>query len=254
MKIHKEIWYNYWMPPYQSEEPNFYDPNDFKWAEEIKALTAEVKIEILKILNDRGGDLIPYYSEAVSTDKNKWVTLAFKTWGIDVKENLLKAPTISQFLQRHPYIVSASMNLLKPHSTLNRHQGDTNAIFRCHLGISVEASLPELGFEVEGEKRSWQEGDLLIFIDAKEHAAWNNSNSNRLIFLFDVIREEFLPDQKKICINVRAFLLLQWIGGKFKYFLKLPKWLHRIVHWKIKVLLYIIHPYQKKKGVIIKHT
>lgn len=242
------------MPPYKSDEPNYFDPKDFDWAQDIISKTPLLKMEITKILEERKGSLIPYYSDAVGTDGDQWSTLGFKTWGIDVKQNLLKAPTITEILNKYPSIVSASMNLLKPNSSINAHQGDTNAIFRCHLGIDVTAGLPDLGFEVEGEKKEWKEGDILIFIDAKKHTAWNYSSTNRLIFLFDIIREGYEEQKKSICINVRAFLLLQWIGNKIKWFLKLPKWFHRITHTSIKVLLYLLYPYQKKKGVIIKHT
>ncbi len=242
------------MPKYKSSEPNFFNPNDYEWAKDVMNTTEDLKTDLLKILEERKGSLIPYYSKSVVSEDTQWTTLAFKTWGIDVKDNIQKAPSVKKLLDKYPFMVSASMNLLKAGARLEKHQGDTNAIFRCHLGISIEATLPELGFQVEGEKRAWENGKLLIFTDAKEHSAWNDSNSDRLIFLFDIIRSPHIKKQKSICINVRSFLLLQWIGSKIKGFLKWPKWVHRIIFFKVKCLLWIIYPYQRKKGVIIKHT
>ncbi len=242
------------MPKYKSTEPNFFNPKDFVWAKDIMEQSENLKCDLLKILEERKGALIPYYSKAVVSENTEWTTLAFKTWGIDVKENIQKAPSVKKMLDKYPFMVSASMNLLKAGAKLEKHQGDTNAIFRCHLGIQINASLPALGFQVEDEQRSWENGKLLIFTDAKEHTAWNNSNTDRLIFLFDIIREPFLEKQKSICLNVRSFLLLQWIGSKIKGFLKWPKWIHRIIFYGVKCLLWIIYPYQQKKGVILKHS
>jgi aspartyl/asparaginyl beta-hydroxylase (cupin superfamily) len=242
------------MPKYKSSEPNFFNPKDYDWAKDIIVNSKEIKQDLLKILEERKGSLIPYYSKAVVSEDTEWTTLAFKTWGIEVKDNINKSETIRKLIDKYPFMVSASMNLLKAGAKLEKHQGDANAIFRCHLGISIEATLPELGFEVENERRPWEEGELLIFTDAKEHSAWNNSQTDRLIFLFDIIREPYRNSQKKICLNVRSFLLLQWIGNKIKGFLKWPKWIHRIIHFKLKVILWILYPYQLRKGVIIKHT
>ncbi|CAG5079128.1 hypothetical protein CRYO30217_00865 [Parvicella tangerina] len=241
------------MPPYSGDEPNYFDENEYDWARDIAAQKEQIKKELLAILKERDGKLIPYYSDAVSTDGSQWATLGFKTWGIDVPFNLNKAPSIKNILDKYPQILSASFNILKAGADLSRHSGDTNAIFRCHLGIDIPGELPEIGFEVNGEQKSWKEGEILIFLDAKEHLGWNHTNGDRLIFLFDVLREEFLEHEFEICINVRSFLLLQWLGGKIKGFLSAPKFIHRIVFWCFKFILILIHPYQSKRGVIIKH-
>lgn len=242
------------MPPYQSDEPNYFDASQFDWAKEIAANKEQIQKELLSILDARGGKLIPYYSEAVSTDGDQWATLAFKTWGIDVPQNLESAPTVKKLLNEYPNILSASFNILKSGADLAKHSGDTNAIFRCHLGLSIPGDLPDIGFEVNGEQKAWKEGEILIFLDAKEHLGWNHTDGDRLIFLFDVLRDEYSNNAYEVSINVRSFLLLQWLGGKVKGFTNAPKFIHRIVFWLFKYLLIIVHPYQKKKGVIIKHT
>lgn len=242
------------MPPYTSTEPNYFDAADFSWSKDVIELKAQIQQELLEILEDRKGELIPYYSQAVSTDGSQWATLGFKTWGIDVPQNLDKAPTIKKLLKKYPNILSASFNILKAGANLAKHSGDTNAIYRCHLGLQIPGQLPEIGFEVNGEQKSWKEGEILIFLDAKEHLGWNHTKDDRLIFLFDVLRDEFASNDFEVCINVRSFLLLQWIGGKFNRFMKVPKLIHRLVFWLIKFVLIIIYPYQSKRGVIIKHT
>lgn len=242
------------MPPFKGSEPNYFEQEDYYWAQEILGQKDRIKKELLEILEERNGKLIPYYSDAVSTDGSQWATLGFKTWGINVPENLEKAPTVKHLLEKHPNILSASFNILKAGANLTKHSGDTNAIFRCHLGLSIPGKLPEIGFEVNGEQKSWKEGEILIFLDAKEHSGWNHTEGDRLIFLFDVIRDEYTSDKFEICMNVRSFLLLQWLANKVKALHKAPKLFHRVLHWCIKFVLILVHPYQKRKGVIISHT
>ncbi len=252
--MNKKPWYNYWNPPYKSDEPNYFDAAQFDWAQKVKSRYPEIKKELLQLINNRKGKLRPYYSKAVSTNIDEWQTLAFKTWGIEVPDNLKQCPSIKCLLDEIPQMVSASVNMLMPHSSLPRHQGDSNSFYRCHLGISIPDSLPDLGFEVEGEKKAWEEGEILIFLDAKNHSAWNHTNKPRIIFVFDIIKDEYIPQQKDVCFNVRAFLLLQWIDGKIKGFSKWPKGIHRLIFHMLKIFLKLIYPYQKRKGVILKHS
>ena len=98
----KDIWYNYWMPDYITDEPNYYDSNEFDWAKAVIEKKDAIKNGLLAILEERGGQLIPYYSDAVSTDGNQWATLGFKTWGINVPENLAKAPTCLLYTSPSP--------------------------------------------------------------------------------------------------------------------------------------------------------
>ena len=250
----KKPWYNYWNPPYKSDEPNYFPSENFAWAQTVKKYYPQIKKELLDLINERNGQLFPYYSKAVNTNAEDWQTLAFKTWGIDVPDNLNKCPSVKKLLNEIPQMVSASVNMLMPNSELALHQGDSDSFYRCHLGISIPATYPDMAFEVEGEPKSWEEGEILIFLDAKNHRAWNKANKIKIIFVFDIIKDEYLVQKEEICFNVRAFLLLQWIDSKFKGFDKLPKWIHRCVFVVIKQFLRLIYPYQRKKGVILNHS
>ena len=46
------------------------------------------------------------------------------------------------------------------------------------------------------EVRDWEEGKLLIFDDTIEHEAWNDSNEDRILLIFDIWRPE-LSDQEQ---------------------------------------------------------
>lgn len=248
------IWYNYWNPPYQSDLPAFFEPNQFEWAKYLKEHASELKSEVLKVIDERDGQLKGYFSESVNSNDQQWHTLALKTWNIKVKKNLEEVPFISKWMDKHPEVVSASINILNPGAKIDKHQGDTNAIYRCHFGIEIPDGLPKLGFNVKGESRPWTEGDSLIFLDANEHYAWNDSGGRRVLFLYDVVRPEFIQQKNKVCINVRAFLLLQYSAEKWKWLKRGSKRLHRFFFWCMRVTLYVAYPIQKRTGVFIKHS
>ena len=57
----------------------------------------------------------------------------------------------------------------------------------CHLPLIVP---PGCGFRVGNETREWEEGKLLIFDDTIEHEAWNESDQDRVVLIFDIWRPE----------------------------------------------------------------
>ncbi len=235
-------------------EPNYFSPSDYEWATYIEQQWPQISQELWALVRSRNEQLIPYFKKEADDNTQSWQTLSFRTWGIDIKSTLSQCPAVADLFARFPQLVSASINLLKAGSKINAHQGDTNGIFRCHVGLQIPASLPDCGFEVGGEKRSWQEGKMLIFCDANYHWAWNYSPKDRLIFLFDVIRDEFMPQKKQICLTVRAFLLSQLLRQRFSLLQKIsPTLLLSISMPLLKTILWILYPIQQKKGVLLKH-
>jgi aspartyl/asparaginyl beta-hydroxylase (cupin superfamily) len=50
---------------------------------------------------------------------------------------------------------------------------------------------PQCGeLRVGNDRRSWREGELLVFDDTMEHEAWNESREERVVLLFDIWRPE----------------------------------------------------------------
>jgi len=76
---------------------------------------------------------------------------------------------------------------LRPKTKIPPHNGYVNTRFICHLPLIV----PEgCGFRVGNDIRQWEEGKAWLFDDTIEHEAWNNSDENRYILLFEVWRPE----------------------------------------------------------------
>jgi ornithine lipid ester-linked acyl 2-hydroxylase len=146
-----------------------------------------------------------------------------------------------------------AVSKLEANTKINPHRGDTDAIIRCHMGIKVPEKLPECGFRVNNTEKSWEELKTFGFIDANEHEAWNNTSSERIILLFDVIRPEFRSKKLQISIRVRAFLLTQVLLFKIPFLLKAPKKSLLPLYYCIWMLLWCLYPLQKKYGVFRKH-
>ncbi len=213
----KKIWFSLYdfSFDYKSEEKPYIEPYNFDWAKELSANTDKIKDELNQYL--QAHDLQSYFNSSMVTRKNSWRTIALKTWCVQLFKNQKRFPFTTSLINKYPQIVSASFNLLEPNSKIIPHCGDTNAIYRCHLGLEIPAGLPDCGLKVKNESRDWKNGKWLIFMDAYMHEAWNDTNKERYIFLIDVMREEFVPRKKFICATVLTSLFLQKRAQKFKY-------------------------------------
>lgn len=202
-------WYSFLdRSDYKGSEPYFFDTAQFAWAKNVEANWTTIRSELDKLLAT-DATMNPYFDPNLVTKAQSWKTIAFGAWGVWFGQNCRKVPKTIALLQKIPGCVSASFNLLDPHSSIKPHNGDTNAIVRCHLGLHIPAGLPQVGFRVGNEERAWENGKLLIFCDAHRHTAWNESDQKRYILLFDVVRPEYIQQKKRVCSRVLASLFLQ---------------------------------------------
>jgi len=207
---------------YQGPEPAFFDPANYKFSKIITSNYKVIEKELFNYLKSH--ELEGYFNESMVEKKNSWKTISLKTWNVELYENHFFFPETLKIIQSVPGLVSASFNLLESQGRIKPHCGDTNGIFRCHLGLGIPATLPECGFRVKDEWRNWENGELLIFVDANNHEAINLSNKNRFIFLFDVIREDYLQKENLICSTVITSLFLQKWSQSIPVLMKAPLW------------------------------
>ncbi|MBC7862731.1 MAG: aspartyl/asparaginyl beta-hydroxylase domain-containing protein [Bacteroidia bacterium] len=212
----KTLWFSiYDRDAYKGDEPTFYNEKDFAWAEKLKPHLAEIRTELEEHLKKAG--LITYFNSAMTEKAGVWKTISMKWWGLEVYKHQNYFKRTTELINQIPGIVSASFNMLDADAVIKPHNGDTNGIYRCHFGLVVPGTLPECGFRVETEKRSWHEGEWLIFVDALNHEAWNKTNKPRYIMVVDVIRPEFQNRKSTICSTVLTSLFMQKLGERFKF-------------------------------------
>lgn len=202
---------------YKGNENAFIEAENFNWAKELSFNTEKIVHELRKYI--KSNNLPSYFNTSMVSKKNSWKTISLKTWGIEHFKNQKEFPLTTSIISKYSQIVSVSFSLLEPASNILPHCGDTNAIYRCHLGLDIPGKLPDCGFKVKNEERSWENGKWLFFMDAYNHEAWNYTNKERYILIVDVLRDEFLNEKPYVCSTVLTSLYLQRRAERYNFLL-----------------------------------
>jgi len=206
--------------PFHGHEPSYFDPADFPWVAEVELKWEVIRDELKALLEADQASLTPYANTAMTTQPGRWKTFGMMFWLNRFSGPSKKCPRTMQILSRVPGLAAVSFNLLEPNSSIKPHRGDTNAIIRCHMGLDVPDTAPRCAFRVGGEVRSWENGKFLLFCDAHEHTAWNNTDRDRYILVIDIFRTQFHARRKAIASRVLASITLALI-------LQRGEWLRR---------------------------
>jgi aspartyl/asparaginyl beta-hydroxylase (cupin superfamily) len=127
------------------------------------------------------------------TDNPDWSTLYLWENGEPVTDHIARCPRTFDAIRQLPLCDIAPraptimFSLLRAGARIPAHTGIINARLICHLPLVVP---PGCGFRVGNEMREWEVGKLLIFDDTIEHEAWNESDEDRVVLIFDIWRPE----------------------------------------------------------------
>lgn len=202
------LWYSVDGKPFAGSEPFFFDPADHPWVAEVESQWEVIRDELSEFIRTNDHRLEPYIEADMVSRPKKWRTIGLRFWGREASQNAALFPETRRIVSCIPGLSAISFNLLEANSTIKPHQGDTNAIMRCHLGLIVPASAPRCGFRVGKEVRSWEEGRFFLFCDAHEHTAWNNTDDSRYVMVVDVFRSEYRARMRQVCDRVLASIHL----------------------------------------------
>ncbi len=84
---------------------------------------------------------------------------------------------------------------LEARTRIPPHTGITNVRLTVHLPLIVP---PGCAFRVGGEIREWRTGNAWVFDDSIEHEAWNDSDAERAILIFDVWNPQLTPLERDL--------------------------------------------------------
>lgn len=196
-------------PVFRGDEPLFFDTTQLPWVAGLESQWTVIRDELVALMHEHQTDFVPYADHAMATTPRRWKSFLLMYWTLAARANCAKCPRTMDILKRIPHLTSCGFSLLEPGTTIKPHQGDTNAVYRCHLPLIVPAGAPQCAFRVGHETRSWEEGRLLVFCDAYTHTAWNNTDQVRGVLLFDVMRPEYASRTTSICSRVLAKIYLQ---------------------------------------------
>ena len=188
---------------------DFADNAAGEWRAEIEQLTDTILFEASSLLSEPAS-FLPYVQQTSARPQGDvhgllenpdWSTCYLTDRGQPIAARVARAPITFQTLatkvplcrigSRAPSIM---FSLLRAHAKIPPHTGMINTRYVCHLPLIVPRGC---GFRVGEETREWRVGELMVFDDSVEHEAWNNSNQDRLVLIFDVWRPELSESERE---------------------------------------------------------
>jgi aspartyl/asparaginyl beta-hydroxylase (cupin superfamily) len=168
-----------------------FDPAIFPWIETFEANWQSIRAELDVVLQDR--DSLPSFHD-ISPDQKRiskgdnWKTFIFYALGHRVDSNCERCPETARLLENCPDLQNAWFSILKPGYRIPPHKGPTNGIVRIHLGLIIPEQRDQCWIRVDDHILHWDEGKCIVFDDSFEHEVQNNTDQQRVVLFFDVLR------------------------------------------------------------------
>ncbi|MDF2451645.1 MAG: hypothetical protein K0S26_1149 [Bacteroidota bacterium] len=212
---------------YKGPEPFFFNVADKPWVALLEKNYSVIQNELHQVIQTQNKDIIPYYNQTLASAPASWTIFPLIMWGRRNQKNCAQVKETMKIIDQINGVTTCSFSILKPHTKIKPHFGDTNVMYRCHLTLKSSGTKEEIGMRVGNEIRTWETGKLFSFCDAFNHEVWNNTDQERWVLIIDVLREEFERDKKQICKNVNATMWWQLKFQKRYLIGHLPNWLRR---------------------------
>lgn len=191
----------------------FYERSEFAWLPAFEAAAPEIRAELLALMREDAPSFMPYVEAMPGRprpanpllDDRSWSAAYLWRGGALVAENAARCPTTVAALEHAPIprisgrSPMALFSMLRPHTRIQPHHGMLNTRLICHLPLLVPA---DCALRVGSETRAWREGETVIFDDSIEHEAWNESDSIRVVLLFEVWRPELTEEERAALTDI----------------------------------------------------
>jgi aspartyl/asparaginyl beta-hydroxylase (cupin superfamily) len=194
----------------------FYEREEFDWVESLEAATDALRSELETVMEDTSR-FSPYLQSddsnlrAIGTDlvdSDDWGAHHIWKHGERNTETGSLHPTAFKMLESVPQpdipgeSPIALFSRLRSHTRIPAHTGTMNTRLICHLPLIAAENRGAV--RVGNETRPWVEGELLIFDDSILHEAWNDSDSDSVVLLFDIWRPELGEEERAFVRSVLA--------------------------------------------------
>lgn len=201
----------------------FFEREDFAWAPAVEACTDVIRGELEQVLAQDSTGFIPYVQTRAGEPVGQFAALdrnpdwsAYFLWhhGKRVEEHMARCPATMAMLEGVPQVEvlnrapAAFFSALKPRTRIPPHNGATNCRLTVHLPLVIP---PDCAIRVGNHVRQWTPGELLIFDDTIEHAAWNDSDQLRVVLIFDVWHP-MLTDAERVLVKHTLEGIMAWYG------------------------------------------
>lgn len=223
-----KLWFSlFHKRPYFGNEPNYPNVYEINGISELEKNYEIILLELDSYL--KSNVLETQFNTTMVSKPNSWKVRSLRVWGVEMYEIQRRFPETMSLFSNIEGVVNIGFNLLEPGAKILSHHGDTNSIIRCHLGLIIPEENNSCAIKVNNEIKNWKLGKVIGFTDAYEHSAWNNTDKQRIILLFDILIPYFATSKNKICGIVLASFYLQRLGNIFPKLYKLnPIWIYPI--------------------------
>jgi aspartyl/asparaginyl beta-hydroxylase (cupin superfamily) len=195
---------NFYYP--QLPQQPFFERGDFAWVAKLEAAVPAIRAELEAMLADETG-LVPYVAadpdrpakRHALLDDPRWSAFHLYRGGVPVPENAARAQATMAALAEAPlpFIQGrapiAMFSVLRAGTHIPAHNGMLNTRLICHLPIIAPQGCR---LRVGNETRTVEAGRAMIFDDSIEHEAWNDSETTRVVLLFEIWRPELDEAEK----------------------------------------------------------
>ena len=229
---------------YTGQAPYFYDVESLPWAHGLGENWRAIRAEYEDNVRRGTAHVIDVFNPAGPSIPG-WRSVNFQTYLWRYHRACQSFPLTVGLLDAIPGLTSAFINVLEPHSAIPAHEGDSNSIIRCHLGLDVPSG--DCGVRVGPETRCCSNGRLLGFCDAHDHASWNATDERRVVLVFDVMREEYLRQQRAICANVLSAMGVIWLETRLGATAPFPRPVRSALRRAMAVGFQLWFPIQRRR-------
>lgn len=195
--------------------PRLAAPYDlFPAVRRLEANFDQLKIEVQELLKKRElgryEDIDPIRAAQISKD---WRLYYAYVLGVTNEQAREDVPTLLEFAERTPGVVSAMVSVLEPGVHLDAHEGPYAGILRYHLCIETAAVNPPR-IRVDQEYYTWKAGESIVLDDTFEHEVRNDSDQPRVIVIIDFRRPMgVLADRlNRYCLRAKQKASAQYIA------------------------------------------
>jgi aspartyl/asparaginyl beta-hydroxylase (cupin superfamily) len=177
---------------------SFFDRAQFPWLAAVEAATDDIREELLGLLETQREGFAPYVSLEPGVPVNQWRDLNnSRRWsalflykdGEAQQDHIERCPRTMAALAHAPVVdvpkrgPTSFFSRLEPKTRIPAHTGSSNTRLTVHIPLIIP---PACGFRVGSEVREWHPGTALVFDDTIEHEAWNDSDEQRVVLIFDI--------------------------------------------------------------------
>ncbi len=231
---------------YTGNHDFFYRSEDFPDVRILEDNWKIIRDEVLGEITQEELDGIKNLNPPYLSHPDAWKNIYFYNFGWKKHANCRRFAKTHSLIKRIPNLTFGGITVLEPRSRVLPHNGETNTIIRCHLGLKIPAPLPVCGVRVGEQEQSWIEGKVMMFSDAHYHTTWNESDEQRFVLVFDIVRQEYQHKKTWVCAQSLGALSLKYFYSSTPALKQLPMPILNTIHFTFSTFWYLYLPFQNR--------